>query len=53
MAIKSSTFGRLELSGEDAKQFAKQVREAKVNPHAKKALARGREALAKMRAAQA
>ncbi len=53
MAIKSSPFGRLELTGEDAKQFAKQVRQVKVNPHAKQALARGRKALAKMRASQA
>jgi hypothetical protein len=32
MAIKSSTFGRVELSGEDAARFIKHINEDKTNP---------------------
>ncbi len=42
MAIKTSTFGRLELSGKEAAQFLKQVEESKPNPQAIAALQRGR-----------
>jgi hypothetical protein len=42
MAIKSSTFGRVELSGEDAARFIKHINEDKANPLALAALARGR-----------
>jgi hypothetical protein len=42
MAIKTSTFGRLELSGKEAEQFLKQVDENKPNPQASAALQRGR-----------
>ena len=43
MAIKSSTFGRVELSGKDAARFIQHMAEDKVNPLALEALARGRE----------
>ena len=43
MAIKSSTFGRVELSGNDATRFVQHMNEEKANPLAKAALARGRE----------
>ncbi len=43
MAIKSSTFGRVELSGKDAVRFVQQINEDKANPLAVAALARGRE----------
>jgi hypothetical protein len=43
MAIKSSTFGRVELSGKDAARFVQQINEDKANPLAVAALARGRE----------
>jgi hypothetical protein len=42
MAIKSSTFGRVELSGKDAARFVQQVSEAQPNPLAVASLARGR-----------
>jgi len=42
MAIKSSTFGRVELSGKDAARFVQQISEAQPNPLALAALARGR-----------
>ncbi len=45
MAIKTSTFGRLELSGKEATQFIKQISEAKPNPQATAALDRGRKLL--------
>jgi len=50
MTIKSSPFTSLKLNGDDSKQFAYQVREGKLNPHAKSALARGKKALDKMHA---
>ncbi len=42
MAIKSSTFGRVELSGKDAAQCVQHMNEDKANPLALAALARGR-----------
>jgi hypothetical protein len=39
MAIKTSTFGRVELSGKDAARFVQQINDDKPNPLA---LARGR-----------
>ena len=42
MAIKSSTFGRVKLSGKDAARFVQHMNEDKANPLAL-ALARGRE----------
>jgi len=41
MAIKSSTFGRVELSGKDAARFVQQNNDEKPNPLALAALARG------------
>ena len=43
MAIKSSTFGRVELSGKDAARFVQHMSEDKDNPLALAALARGRD----------
>jgi len=43
MAIKSSTFGRVELSGKDAARFVQHMNDDKINPLAIEALARGRE----------
>jgi hypothetical protein len=45
MAIKTSTFGRLELSGQDAVRFLRHLSEDKPKQEAKKTLQRGREAL--------
>jgi hypothetical protein len=42
MAIKNSTFGRVELSGKDAARFVQHMNEDKANPLALAALARGR-----------
>ena len=42
MAIKTSIFGRVELSGKDAAWFVEQINEDKANPLAVAALARGR-----------
>ncbi|MGD0960753.1 MAG: hypothetical protein ABSB19_13185 [Methylomonas sp.] len=42
MAIKSSAFGRVELSGKDAERFVLHMNEDKANPLAMAALARGR-----------
>lgn len=41
MSIKSSTFGRVELTGEDAKKFRRQVTYGRAKPAAKAAVARG------------
>jgi hypothetical protein len=49
MAIKTSTFGRVELSGQDAARFVQQVSENKTNPLAVAALARGREIAEKIK----
>lgn len=43
MAIKSSTFGRVELSGKDAARFVQHMNEDRPNPLALAALVRGRE----------
>lgn len=43
MAIKTSTFGRVELSGKDAANFIQQISQNKSNSLALVALARGRE----------
>lgn len=42
MAIKSSTFGRVELSGFEAVQFLKQMNEEKPNKLAQESLNAGR-----------
>lgn len=41
MSIKSSTFGRVELTGNDAKKFRRQVTYGRAKPAAKEAVARG------------
>ena len=41
MSIKSNPFGGVELSGEDAKEFRKQVTYGSAKPAAKDAVARG------------
>ena len=41
MSIKSSTFGRVELTGEDAKKFRRQVTYGRAKVAAKEAVARG------------
>jgi hypothetical protein len=41
MSIKSSTFGRVELTGDDAKKFRRQVTYGRAKPAAKAAVARG------------
>lgn len=43
MAIKSSAFGSVELSGIDAARFVQYMNEAKANPLALAALVRGRD----------
>ncbi|MEN9868459.1 MAG: hypothetical protein RL748_4049 [Pseudomonadota bacterium] len=45
MSIKTSTFGRLELSGKEASEFIKQMNDDKPNPGAVAALQRGRKLL--------
>lgn len=52
MAIKSSTFGRVELSGKDAARFVQHMNEDKANPLVLAALARGREISEKLRRAK-
>lgn len=42
MAIKTSTFGRVELSGKDAARFLRHMHEDRPNATARAALARGR-----------
>lgn len=49
MAINSSAFGRVELSGSDADRFEQQIAERKPNPLARDALKRGREAVRLMK----
>jgi len=41
MSIKSSTFGRVELTGADAKKFRNQAIYGRAKPAAKDAVARG------------
>jgi hypothetical protein len=53
MAIKSSTFGRVELSGKDAVRFVQHMNEDKANPLALAALARGREISEKIKKGEA
>lgn len=53
MAIKSSTFGRVELSGEDAKRFIRHIEEDKANPLALAALARGQKISEKIKKGEA
>jgi len=53
MAIKSSTFGRVELSGKDAARFVQHMNEDKTNPLALAALARGREIREKIKKGEA
>ena len=43
MAIKSSTFGRVELSGNEAARFVRHMNEDKPNTVAAASLARGRD----------
>lgn len=45
MAIKTSTFGRVELSGKEAARFVRHMHEDKPNPTAQAALVRGRAVL--------
>jgi hypothetical protein len=52
MAIHSTTFGRVELSGKDAERFQRHMSEDKPNPAAEASLARGREMLLRMSAVQ-
>lgn len=42
MAIKTSTFGGVTLSGEDAEKFVRQVKYGRPSQRAKDAAARGR-----------
>jgi hypothetical protein len=41
MTIRTSTFGHIELSGQDAARFIRHMHEDKPNPAAQAALARG------------
>lgn len=50
MAIKTSTFGRVELSGNEAVRFVKHMDEDKPNPSVEAALTQGRAILKKMQA---
>lgn len=50
MAIKTSTFGRVELSGNDAVRFVKHMDDDKPNPSVEVALTQGRAILKKMQA---
>lgn len=45
MVVKSSTFGAIQLSGQDAARFARHMGEDKPNARAQAALARGRKIL--------
>lgn len=45
MAIKTSTFGRVELSGQEAAQFLKHMHDDVPNPVAQATLDRGRNLL--------
>jgi len=53
MAIKSSTFGRVELTGKDAERLVRHMAEDKPNELAQAALARGRDLLRQFQAAAA
>ncbi|TMJ15482.1 MAG: hypothetical protein E6G94_07045 [Alphaproteobacteria bacterium] len=41
MSIKSNAFGRVELTGDDAKKFRNQATYGRAKPAAKEAVARG------------
>lgn len=49
MAIKTSTFGRVELSGKDAARFIKHMKEDKPNSYALAAMERARKISEKLR----
>jgi len=49
MAIKTSTFGRVELSGKDAARFIQHMNEDKPNDFALAAIQRAREVSKKVR----
>jgi hypothetical protein len=53
MAIKSTTFGRTELSGQDAVRFIQHMNEDKPNEKLKLALERGKKILESMARANA
>jgi len=53
MAIKTSTFGRVELSGKEAVCFIQHMNNDKANPLAMAALARGREISEKIKKGEA
>ena len=53
MAIKTSTFGRVELSGKDAECFIQYMDEDRPNPLAMAALERGREVFNKAKKGEA
>lgn len=53
MAIKTSTFGRVELSGKDAERFVQYMDEDRPNPLAIAALERGREVFNKAKKGEA
>lgn len=48
MAIQSTTFGRIELSGKEAERFQRHMTEDKPNLAAKASLARGQAMLARI-----
>jgi hypothetical protein len=48
MAIQSTTFGRVELSGKEAERFQRHMTEDKPNLAAKASLARGQAMLARV-----
>jgi len=53
VAIQSNIFGRVTLSGDDAKQFVAHMEKDQPNPKAKASLKRGRHVLARLKAAEA
>lgn len=52
MAIQSTTFGRVELSGKEAERFQRHMTEDKPNLAAKASLARGQAMLARIASAR-
>lgn len=53
MAIKTSTFGRVELSGKEAERFVQHMNDDKPNPLAIATLERGREVFNKTKRGEA
>ncbi len=53
MAIKTSAFGSVELSGKEAERFIQHMNSDKANPLAMAALARGREICEKIKKGEA